>query len=329
MTALRRVLYLFPDRSSATDFAWEHDVFWPAYRSAAEEVGMELAVATPEHIVLAERKTYWRDEQLFPSRDIIVYGVRTNPTHGMDLWSGLSLARSLEARGFWLAIPLAEAILLNEKYATAEVLADSPIPTIPSVRVPTGRDVYRLAYQRLIPAEWFPVFAKPASWGRGLGCVLCPDRATLDGVLGLAAGSGAAMLVQPSVGRVVADIRVVVVEGGIVAMYDRVPAAGAQVANVSRGATHRLRTSLDAPIDELVQLVQQRFDLPYVCIDLLQADDGRIWLAELEADGAVSSLFGQPELVRQVVGERFRAYSKRLDEHLARVAEPATRRAYP
>jgi hypothetical protein len=43
---------------------------------------------------------------------------------------------------------------------------------------------------------------------------------TLDAVLGLAAGSGACMLVQPSVGEVAADVRVVI-EGEIVAVSDR------------------------------------------------------------------------------------------------------------
>jgi hypothetical protein len=44
---------------------------------------------------------------------------------------------------------------------------------------------------------------------------------TLDAVLGLAAGSGACMLIQPSVGEVAADVRVVVIEGEIVAVSDR------------------------------------------------------------------------------------------------------------
>jgi glutathione synthase/RimK-type ligase-like ATP-grasp enzyme len=281
---------------------------------------MDLSVAIPEHVVLTDTEAYWNNEKLSRSRDIIVHGVRTNPTHGIDLWSGMSVVRSLEALGFWLAIPLAKSVLLNEKFATARALADSPIPTIPSVRIPTGRDLHRLEYQRLVPDDWFPVFAKPASWGRGLGCVLCPDRATLDGVLGVAAGSGAPMLVQPSVGPVVADIRIVVVEGEIVAMYDRTPTAGAHVANISRGGSYAARTDVDAPVGELVELIQSRFDLPYVCIDLLQAADGRTWLSELEADGAVSSLFGQPELMRRVVGARFRSYAKRLDAHLARCA---------
>lgn len=324
MVMAKRIFYVFPERGSAMDSAWERDVFWPAYQAAAENVGMDFAVASPEHVILTDEEAYWRDERLLPHRDIVVHAVRTNPTHGVDLWSGMSVVRSLAAMGFWLAIPLAESVLCNEKFATARELAASPIPTIPSVRVPTGRDVHKLSYQRLVPDDWFPVFAKPAAWGRGLGCVLCPDRATLDGVLGLAAGSGAAMVVQPSVGKVTADIRVVVVEGAIAAMYDRIPAGDAHVANLSRGGSYAQRTHLDAPIDDLVKLVQSRFDLPYVCIDLLQAADGRIWLSELELDGAVSGLFGQPELMRRVVGERFLAYARRLDDHIARRAGDAT-----
>lgn len=316
-TVAKRILYVFPDRSSELAHSWEHSVFWPAYREAAESVGMDFGVAAPEHIMIGGGRAYWRNEELNPERDIIVYGVRTNPTHGQDLWPGMSVVRSLEALGFWLAIPLQEAVLCNEKFATAEVLSDSPIPVIPSVRVTTGRDTHRLDYQRLVPDDWFPVFAKPAAWGRGLGCVMCRDRATLDSVMGLASGSGTAMVLQPSVGTVTADIRVVVVEGGIVAMYDRVPAGDSHVSNISRGGSYARRTHLEAPIDALVKLIGSRFDLPYVCIDLLETADGRFWFSELEADGAVSGLFGEPEVMKSVVGGRFLAYGKRLEAHLA------------
>ena len=317
MTEIRkRILYLFPDRGSAADATWEREAFWPVYRHAADEAGLDFGVANPEHIVLAGARAYWRDERLRPDRDIVVYDVRSEPVHEVDLWSGITAARCLESLGFWLAIPLAEAVRSNDKFATAEALNDSPVPVIPSVRVTTGRDLGRLDYQRLVPDAWFPVFVKPSSWGRGLGCVRCPDRATLDAVLGLASGSGACMLVQPSVGTVVADLRVVVVEGEIVAMYDRMPGDGSHVANVSRGGQVRERTAVPEAVRQLVGLVGDRFGLPYVCVDLLRTDRGELWFSELEADGAVSALFDRPDLVKRVVGGRFRAYAERLDKHL-------------
>ncbi|GAA3221228.1 RimK family alpha-L-glutamate ligase [Oerskovia jenensis] len=227
----------------------------------------------------------------------------------------MTLVRSLEALGFWTAIRLDDAILFNDKYATAVELANSPVPLIPSVRVTTGRDTDRISYQELVPDDWFPVFTKPASWGRGLGCVLCPDRATLDAVLGLASGSGACMLVQPSVGEVVADTRIVAVEGKVVAAYDRLPSDSSHVANVSRGATVRPRQHVEQALHELVTLVYERFDLPYVCIDVLVNARGELYLSELELDGAVSALFDDPEVMDRVVGARFRAYETRLEEH--------------
>ncbi|MFI7273046.1 RimK family alpha-L-glutamate ligase [Streptomyces sp. NPDC049879] len=221
---------------------------------------------------------------------------------------------------------MSAALLFNDKFATAEALADSPVPLIPSVRVTTGRDLARLDYQRLVPDAWFPVFVKPASWGRGLGCVRCPDRATLDAVLGLASGSGAAMVVQPSLGERLTDLRVVAVEGEIVAMYDRTGSGDSHVANVSRGGSVRERTDVAPEVRALLALVHRRFDLPYVCVDLLRTPDGRLWLSELELDGAVSALFGSPEAVRRVVGGRFLAYAARLAGHLGAPGGRATER---
>jgi glutathione synthase/RimK-type ligase-like ATP-grasp enzyme len=210
--------------------------------------------------------------------------------------------------------------LSNDKFAMAETLSDSPVPIIPAVRINTGRDIHKLEYQQLIPDEWFPVFVKPTSWGRGLGCVRCADRATLDAILGLASGSGACMLVQPSAGRVVADLRVVVVAGEIAAMYERIPVDGCHVANLSRGGTARETTSAEQSVRDLVRLVDDRFGLAYVCIDLLRTDSGEMWLSELELDGAVSGLFANPEMVRRVVGRRFQAYAEGLDAHVRRCA---------
>jgi hypothetical protein len=198
------------------------------------------------------------------------------------------------------------------------------VPVIPSVRINTGRDIHKLDYHRLIPDAWFPVFVKPASWGRGLGCARCPDRATLDALLGLASGSGACMLVQPSIGQVVCDLRVAVVAGQIAALYDRIPGEGSHVANVSRGGTARERASAEGPVHDLVRLVNERFDLPYVCIDLLRTASGELWFSELELDGAVSGLFTNPDAVRRVVGGRFTAYAERLDAHLRRGAVNGT-----
>lgn len=291
-------------------------MFWPQYRKAAETVGMDFDVAAPEHLLLTDDQAHWRDERLFPARDLIVHSPRANPRHQVDLWSALTTARSLEALGFWLAIPFESSIVLNDKFATLAALRDSPVPPIPSVRVTAGRDVHRIDCRRFVPESWYPVFVKPASWGRGLGCVRCPDADTLDAALGLASGSDTTMVVQPSVGEIVADTRVVVVEGIVVAMYDRVPEGTSHTANVSRGGRVRPRTELEEPVAELVATVQREFALPYVCIDLLRTTDGRLWLSELEPDGAVTALFDRPEEATRVIGERFRAYARRHDRHL-------------
>lgn len=321
--AAQRILYVFPDRSSRAAAEWERSAFWPVYRRAAEEAGLDFGVANPEHIVLSGREAYWNGEPLFPERDIIVYDIRSEPALDVDLWTSVTLVCSLREIGFYAAIPLSAALLFNDKFATAEALVDSPVPLIPSVRITTGRDLADLDYQRLVPEGWFPVFVKPASWGRGLGCVRCRDRPTLDAVLGLASGSGTAMVVQPSLGDRLSDLRVVAVEGEIVAAYDRVGGGDSHVANVSRGGTVRERDTVEPAVRELVELVHRRFDLPYVCVDLLRTPDGRLWLSELELDGAVSALFGSPETVRRVVGGRFLAYAVRLADHLRALGERA------
>jgi glutathione synthase/RimK-type ligase-like ATP-grasp enzyme len=319
----KRVFYLFPDRSSATLAAWERDVFWPVYERMAHAIGLDFAVAVPEHVLLRDGAAYWQGERLRPDRDMVVYDVRSEPMHEPDIWSSLTLVRSLEAQGFWLAIPLSTALLCNDKFATTEALADSPIPVIPSVRVNAGRDLNRLSYQEMIPDDWFPAFVKPASWGRGLGAVRCPDRGSLDALLGLASGSGATMLVQPSVGDVVTDTRVVAVEGEIVFAFDRVGAVGSHVANLSRGGRWEVRSDVEDPVRELVEFVHRRLDLPYECIDVLRTADGGLWFSELEADGSFAGLFGDQDAVARIVGGRFRAYARRHDLHLRRGAAAA------
>jgi glutathione synthase/RimK-type ligase-like ATP-grasp enzyme len=313
----KRMLYLFPDRGSAQDSEWERSEFWPVYRRAADEAEMDFDVAAPEHIMFTSDGATLRGGSLDIERDVIIHSTRANPTHRLDLWNGVSTARSLEALGFWTAIPLEAAVLLNDKYATLQVFRDSPVPAIPTVRITAGRDLARLDHEALVPDDWFPTFVKPASWGRGLGCVLCPDRQTLDGVLGMASGSDSAVVIQPSVGEVVADTRVIVVEGEVVAAYDRVPQQGSDVANVSRGAVTRLRTDLEPEILQLALLAYERLGLIYLCVDILRTADGRIWLSELEPDGAIAGLFGNRAETSRVLGARFTAYSRAHARHVA------------
>ncbi|WP_228979454.1 RimK family alpha-L-glutamate ligase [Streptomyces sp. DH12] len=312
----RRILYVFPDRSSQLLRAYEEGEFWPDYAAAADRAGLDFAVAAPDHVALAHGAAYWRDEELSPERDIVVYGVRTNPTHEVDLWAGLSLVRSLRTLGFWLPIPLDTGILLNDKYATLNAFRDSPVPVVPTVRLAADRDAHRLRHADLVPDDWYPVFVKPLSWSGGQGCVACPDRETLEAVLGLAAGSRTGVAVQPRLADVRCDTRVVAVEGEVVAMFDRIPRQGAHVANVSRGARYAVRTEIDPRVHELVKLASDRLGVAYLCVDLLQAGD-RLWLSEFEADGAVSRLLAPPEVVHRVVAARFTAYERRLEAFLA------------
>lgn len=310
----RRILYVFPDRSSELLRRYEEGEFWVDYRTAADRVGLDFAVAAPDHVGIGhDGVAYWAGEPLSPGRDIIVYGVRTGPTHQVDLWTGLSLMLSLRALGFWLAIPLDAAMLLNDKFATVAAFAGSPIPVIPTARITAGRDVHRFDTRQLVPDEWFPVFVKPTSWSGGQGCVPCDDRPTLDSLLGLASGSGTGVVVQPQLPEVVSDIRVVAVESEIVAVLDRRPRPGAHVANVTRGGSFSVRETIDSRVADLVKLATDRLGLPYLCVDLLETANGDLWLSELEADGAVSRLLCPEELLMHVVGTRFSAYERRLD----------------
>ncbi|MEU3744657.1 MULTISPECIES: RimK family alpha-L-glutamate ligase [Streptomyces] len=312
----RRILYLFPDRSSALLRAYEEGEFWVDYRLAADRAGLDFDVAAPDHFAIARGRVYWRDEPLSPNRDIIVYGIRTGPTHEVDLWAGLSLMRSLQTLGFWLPIPLDTGILLNDKYATLNAFQDSPVPVVPTIRLAADRDVHRLRHLSLVPNDWYPVFVKPLSWSGGQGCVACPDRDSLEAVLGLAAGSRTGVAIQPRLPQVAADIRVVSVEGTVIAMFDRIPRQGSHVANVSRGAGYAVRTEIDPRVHELAKLASNRLGVSYLCIDLLLAD-GQLWLSEFEADGAVSRLLAPADLVHHVVATRFAAYERRLDAFLA------------
>lgn len=62
-----RILYLFPDRSSITARNWEQETFWPTYRAAALEVGLDFDVADPEHIIVTDERALWNGKDLDPS----------------------------------------------------------------------------------------------------------------------------------------------------------------------------------------------------------------------------------------------------------------------
>ncbi|WP_436501659.1 ATP-grasp domain-containing protein [Actinokineospora sp. HUAS TT18] len=317
--ARRRILYVFPDRSSEMLRRYEEGEFWVDYRAAADRVGLDFGVAAPDHIAIGhDGVAYWRDEPLSPDRDIIVYGVRTGPTHKVDLWTGVSLVISLRELGFHLPIPLDAATLLNDKFATVAAFADSPVPPIPTARITADRDVHRFDTARVVPDDWFPVFVKPTSWSGGQGCVPCADRSTLDSLLGLASGSATGVVIQPQLPEVVSDIRVVAVDSQIVAILDRRPRKGSHVANVTRGGSFSVRETIDPRVHDLVKLATERLDLSYLCIDLLETATGELWLSELEADGAVSRLLCPEDLLYHVIGTRFSAYERQLDAKAAR-----------
>lgn len=94
----------------------------------------------------------------------------------------------------------------------------------------------------------FPLIVKPAGWGGGLGVNLARNWSDLKGLLGLASGAEAAMVVQPALdASKLVDYRVYYVDGEPHTVLARQPREGEVIANLSRGGKADLVAMPEGP----------------------------------------------------------------------------------
>src|SRR5262245_26983226 len=143
---MRRVCWIFPDRSMARQRNHDDEVFWRPYARAAEVAGLALSYHPPEHVVVdattpAQPRCFLDGEAVTPDDTMFVTDLYTFPHQIVDVLNQVTLFAVLEHAGFYLPIPPRLSFVGNDKVASLIYLGDSPIPAIPSVRIPTGRGV--------------------------------------------------------------------------------------------------------------------------------------------------------------------------------------------
>jgi glutathione synthase/RimK-type ligase-like ATP-grasp enzyme len=318
---VRRLWWIFPDRSSTKQRGWAEAKYWKEYRVAAATCGLDLARFDPGSLVvdgiIRTRPSVFVDgEPVDPTDTIFVTELYTFPYQIIDTFKQISVFMVLEQLGFYLPVPPTLSLIANDKMATALYLADCPIPPIPTFRFGAGRDDSVIGAASLAGLP-YPVVVKPAGWGGGLGVFLAQDESTVRMIATLASGADCDLVCQPYLGQETADYRLYFVDGRVHTTMRRTPRAGEVVANVARGGRAEY-VDLPAPLTDTVAYLAEKFPIPYFCADFLH-DGHHFHLSEIELDGAYA-----PDSAGRTTGlleARFSAYARAHTEFI-RATQP-------
>jgi len=315
MTATR-LCWIYPDRGTERMRTKEWTYVWGVYEEVARERGWTLSLHQPDEVTVdatgqGAARVFLDGAAVTPHDTVFVTSLWTLPHHAPDVCNQLYLYAILEAAGFYLPIPPRLSCIAGDKAATVLHLADSPTPHVPTVRIGTGRDFAPRLYETATAGLSHPLLVKPAYWGMGQGVCLAHSAEELEGLVGLAAGAGTALVCQPWLGEGVDDVRVYVIDGRPHTVLRRMPQGAALTANVSAGGAVRA-VALPPELADTVAYVASRMPMPYLTVDFLH-DGERYWLSEVEPDGAVGS---QAKEQRAIVAARFDAYGAAHREFL-------------
>ncbi|GIG64489.1 ATP-grasp domain-containing protein [Phytomonospora endophytica] len=314
-STLRRMIWLFPDRESTrTRVKWSA-AFWETYAELAKEIGLTFERVAPEAVVIdamdpKRPKVYIDREIVTREETLFITSPYTLPYQSADTFNQLTLYQVLHEAGFYLPHPADMAVLFNDKLATMFRFADCPVPSVPTIRIGSGRDLVYDDYEPAIAGLPYPAFAKPAGWCSSRGINLARDSHDVRGLLSLAHGGDTTMVFQPYLGNGTADYRVFMIDGEPRGAMLRAPGDGALYPQFSTGAKVRW---VDVP-DELAEAVAyfgDKLTVPFACVDFLH-DGERFYFSEIELDGSILCPDPtDPEAVRiqrELIIARFEAY---------------------
>jgi glutathione synthase/RimK-type ligase-like ATP-grasp enzyme len=317
---VRRLWWMFPDRSSTRQRQRADEWLWNGYRAAAAKCGLDLARHDPGSVVVdatsgTRPEVFVNGEPVRPADTMFVTELYTFPYQIADTFKQLSVFTVLEQSGFYLPVPPRLSLIANDKMATALYLADCPVPPIPTFRFGTGRDdsVIGAASLAALP---YPVVVKPAGWGGGLGICLAENEQQVRMIASVASGSDCDLVCQPYLGEGTADYRLYIVEGRVHTTMRRVPRSGEVVANVARGGTAEY-VAFPTRLTEAVEYLAEKFPIPYFCADFL-FDGHDFHLSEVELDGAYAA--DHRGRTTGLLEARFAAYARRHEQFLGRPA---------
>jgi hypothetical protein len=312
-TGLRRMVWVFPDRESTRATQMWHPFFWDLYADVAAELGLTWSRHAPDEITVdgldaGKPVVYVDGEMVTPEDTLFITALYSLPYQSMDIFNQYAVYAVLEQLGFYLPFPPSLSPIANDKAATMLFFADSPVPTIPTIRFGCGPDVGKYAYEVALSGLTYPAIIKPSGWCGGGGVNLAHSAEDVRGLATLASGGDTTLVAQPYLGDGTIDYRVYVVDGEPYAMMQRTPEPGSPVANASRGGS----MSFPPIVPELAEATAYfaaRLPIPFFCLDFLY-DGERYWFSELEPDGVIAPEWSDPgrTLQRDVTRARWTAY---------------------
>ncbi|WP_426367939.1 ATP-grasp domain-containing protein [Streptomyces sp. E-08] len=319
---LRRMCWIFPDRESTRMAGTWHAMFWDLYAEAAADLGMSWTRHSPDAVTVdctepGRTRVYVDDEPVTPRDTLFITALYSLPYQQMDVFNQYALSAVLQQAGFYLPFPPETSLIGNDKLATLLHLGGSPVPPIPTVRIGTGRDVSRHLYEVALGNMTYPAIVKPAGWCGGGGINLARSVGDIRGLASLAQGGDTTLVVQPYLGDGTVDHRVYVIDGAPHTVLKRTPQPGSAVANMSHGGTMEF-TPVPEELAKATAYFAERLPVPFFCLDFLH-DGQRFWFSELEPDGVIPRVPGDPDgtVQRDITRARFAAYRDAHARHLA------------
>lgn len=189
----------------------------------------------------------------------------------MVSYFSMAIVRQLESLGV-VVINTSDAMLMAaDKFTSQQLLARHGVPTPRTVLLKSSHEVDTVAREL-----GFPLVVKTVRGTLGRGVTLCRDEESLRSLLDMMRCTGATSdlllqeLVSPSVGK---DLRVLVIDGRIVACMERYSEKGNFKANFTLGGS--VRPHLVTPeIERLALRTAKLCGLDIAGIDLLFGPEG-------------------------------------------------------
>lgn len=316
--------WLFFNRAIAPDAPEVHEVH--RFVQTAKALDIDLLVLRPgEFDLVVDANNGWSasyqgHELRKPDLIIPRCGSETN-------YFTLAVLRHFERQGVAIANGPAAVESVADKLHTLQVVAAANLPVPKTILGKFPVDV------NLVERELgFPVVVKKLKGTRGNGVMLCQDRAQFDDLANLLDGaSGADFLFQQYIkashGR---DVRVLVINGKVVAAMERQSADGGFKSNISLGGNGK-RFDPPPEMADLAVKVARELDLEIAGIDIL-FDEGGYRVCEANSAPGFQGLeracgVDVPDIIFKAMGKKF-AIPIRHSERWERKIDDAARAAF-
>jgi len=321
--------WLFFNRDVAPDVPEAPEV--ARFQETARALDIELLVLKPgEFDLVVDANDGWSANyqgRELRKPDLIIprCGSETN-------YFTLAVLRHFEHQGVAIANGPAAVESVADKLHTLQVLAGASIPIPKTILGKFPVDV------GLVDRELgFPVVVKKLKGTRGNGVMLCQDRAQFDDLANLLDGASAGadflfqQYVRASHGR---DVRVLVVNGAVVAAMERRASDGGFKSNISLGG-HGVLYNPPPEMAKLAINVARELKLDVAGVDILFDENG-FRICEANSAPGFQGLeracgIDVPEIIFRAMAKKFGIalrHSERWERSIEAAAKKAARAAF-